>query len=102
MYEKKVRNLIEAELEITHKTVLQDRPYTAVKITAVFEHEEHEAIGFTKVNWPDKWNAEYGIDMAIDKATAKITKRILAAKKEHISWPLYAENVLGIHIHVAA
>ena len=99
MHEKKVREYIESKLIIKNETLWQDCPYTAIKITAVWMAEEFLAYGFTKVCWPDKWNAEYGEQLARDKALAKISKIIVSnlnddEKKAYVD--------LGMKANVAA
>ena len=59
--------------------VWQQRPYTAVRVQV----EEPlmgmmvAGLGFAKVNWPDKWDPEYGRKMALRKAVASIAKRLV-------------------------
>ena len=67
--------------EAMQTQVWQDKPYTAVKVV-VGELEEvaagrlRWAYGFSKVTYPDKWDARYGMELAVDKAIAKIAKEI--------------------------
>ena len=58
--------------------VEQDRPSTLaiVHVNPPLITERVKALGFTKVSRPDKWDAEYGVTLAIEKALAKIAKRL--------------------------
>ena len=70
--------------------VWQDEPWTAVTIDAEsfvvintnwlerFGSSSYPFIehGFSKVCWPDKWDAQRGIDLAVEKAIAKIAKKL--------------------------
>ena len=82
MYEKKAREYIEFNLAIMHETILQDRPCTAIEITTTFFGDDYKAVGFSKVNWPDQWDAEYGVTMARKKALAQISKVIMSKLSE--------------------
>ena len=59
-------------------TVYQDRPWTFVKFEVTFIDVMMETYGFSKVCRPDKWDEEYGIELAITKALYKLAKEILA------------------------
>jgi hypothetical protein len=54
----------------------QRRPYTYVRVHAWYMNKEYWAIGFSKVNWPDAWSEEYGVQMARDHALGDIVKQI--------------------------
>jgi len=58
--------------------VWQDCPCTAAKVLVQIEPDGiwHWSYGFAKVNWPDDWDADYGRDLAIRKAIAKLAKRL--------------------------
>lgn len=86
---KEERERIINSLWISNMQVWQDRPYTAVKVVVYIEipddpydmdgvigYATADAIGFCKVCWPDKWDAEYGIDLAKRKALVKIAKAL--------------------------
>lgn len=74
-YESSYSNVLEVV------DVWQDRPNTAVKIKAnivpiVYRGMKVEAFGFSKVAWPDEWDAAVGVDMAVRKAISKLAKTI--------------------------
>ena len=83
MNKRQKRKDVEEVLRESMQTqVWQDKPYTAVKVVVV-EFEEvaagrlRWAYGFSKVTYPDKWDARYGMELAVDKAVAKIAKEIM-------------------------
>lgn len=55
----------------------QDKPYTAVKVIVRQEGERLWAYGFAKVQYPDEWDGKYGIELALSKAIAKLSKAII-------------------------
>lgn len=72
----KARKELEKRLKETACEVWQDQPNTAVNLYISFGRQPYQAYGFAKVQWPDKWDAEYGVELAKRKARAKIAKRI--------------------------
>jgi len=74
---REVRRRIEEQLEIVEHAIWQDKPYTAVKMIAKFNGAQYERYGFTKVCYPDRWSATYGIELATDKVKSKISKAIM-------------------------
>ena len=83
MNKREQRRQIEKELteRIAETIVWQKKPYTAVKVWACYGKGNsvvrYVEIAFTKVCWPDKWNAEYGVELATCKAIADISRRIV-------------------------
>ena len=60
-----------------HVDMLQKRPSTAVKVTVrMLKYPMAEDIGFSKVCWPDVYDAERGKELAVRKALAEIAKRL--------------------------
>ena len=74
---QKRRRQIEDELQIVHTEVWQGKPYTAVKVDGVWQGMKFTVYGFSKVCRPDKWDPDRGIELATQKAIAKITKEIV-------------------------
>jgi hypothetical protein len=70
------RKEIQAELIIESNEVWQSRPNTAVKVTAHHKGKTYSQVGFSKVNWPDWWNAKRGVQIARGKALVKIARTI--------------------------
>jgi len=57
---------------------MQKRPYTGVNVAAVIPFDDGElftAVGFSKAHWPDKWDPDYGLELAIKKAAADIVRQ---------------------------
>jgi len=78
---KQARAKIEEHIKVVSQEVWQDKPYTAVRIIAKVDDVEFDVVGFAKIQWPDTWDAAYGVRMASDKAVAKITKEVLNSPK---------------------
>ena len=76
------RKKIISNMTITSNDVWQSKPYTAVKVKVWYKgcSDTHEAVGFAKVCWPDKWDADYGVTLAVAKALAQIAKGIAKAR----------------------
>ena len=81
----KLRSLME-------KDIHQDRPWTCVivYIRDFWERFYDEAparasgkprnlreLGFSKAHYPDQWDADYGVELAVDKALHKLAKQIM-------------------------
>ena len=49
------------------------RPNVAVSLWKIDE-EEIQAYGFSKVNWPDCWELDRGIEIALAKAAAQMVR----------------------------
>lgn len=60
----------------------QSRPYTACKITYRSGPRVVVTLGFTKVCYPDKWEAEYGRRLAAKKAAHEAARQAMAAWEE--------------------
>jgi len=54
--------------------VWQDRPSTAVMVIVHYPVEDY-AYGFSKANWPDKWDEMRGYNLAVEKAIGKLARR---------------------------
>ncbi len=69
---------IESNIEV--RSVIQEKPYTAVDV--IFECTDVliPAKGFSKVKWPDEWDKEFGLQLAKKKAISKIYKEWLMLK----------------------
>lgn len=78
--EKLVKDVREGQVDVgpLTLTVWQKRPYTAVRIE--YERQPNEytfvGLGFTKVSWPDKWDEEEGVNIALLKAAAHIWRQL--------------------------
>ena len=56
--------------------VWQKKPNTAVRVIYHGKQSYYD-FGFTKVQYPDTWDAQYGIDLAVKKALAGIARQIV-------------------------
>ena len=56
--------------------VWQQRPSTAVKVEGLYKDNYISAYGFSKVCWPDTWDAGHGIDLAVRKAIAYLAREL--------------------------
>ena len=54
----------------------QKQPYTMV-VVEIYGEEAYDDFAFAKVQYPDEWDADYGVELATRKACAAIAKRIL-------------------------
>lgn len=57
----------------------QESPNTAVRVELSVGGWPHPeiALGFAKVNWPDKWDEKEGQRIALSKAIATIWRRVM-------------------------
>lgn len=76
---RELRLKVRKELQIASVEVWQDKPYTAVKIIGWFGPDgvHHDAVGFSKVRFPDTWDADKGVEIATRKAIGKIVESIV-------------------------
>ena len=74
------RKKIISNMTVTSKEVWQSKPYTAAKVKVWYKgcSDTHEAVGFAKVCY--KWDADYGVTLAVAKALAQIAKGIAKAR----------------------
>ena len=75
-------NLIEQLREnIVHQKIYQKQPWTMVEIDVIYEGHPYTDIGFAKVQYPDKWDAQYGVDLCVNKALASIARTIMDTRE---------------------
>ena len=74
----KATTKVREELEYCIVDVQQKRPYTYVRVEIAYsDNEICEEIAFTKASYPDRWNADYGVELAIDKALADFARAVV-------------------------
>jgi len=73
--------MTEIRENITGVAVHQRQPWTCVVITSIVNGEEREGVGFTKVQWPDAWDAEYGVTLAECKAVADVARQVMGGMR---------------------
>ena len=65
---------------------LQERPWTAVELVCWHpEGGDYRALGFSKANWSDQWNADYRADLAVIRACHSLALKLEAAGVEFVS-----------------
>jgi hypothetical protein len=76
---RKLRKELEQKLntQIVSRSVYQERPYTCIVLEVKTPYGVVKGIGFSKVCYPDRWDAQRGEELAKDKAIAKIAKAVL-------------------------
>lgn len=60
--------------------VMQDCPWTAVHLELMELSDGGgiwNAYGFSKVCYPDEWDEDFGLNLAIEKAASKIAKKLI-------------------------
>ena len=74
-------SLLESEETVTVE-FWQKRPYTACKLTWRSGTRVAIAHGFTKVCYPDRWDADYGRRLAVKKAAHAAVRQAMATWEE--------------------
>jgi hypothetical protein len=82
--------------------VLQKCPYTGVKVEYWYVGRCYSAVGFSKVKWPDEWDEQYGVEMAVKKAAHDIARQICAEEKAFGEPPPGSAVVQGMQTEVVA
>ena len=75
--EREIRDIISLAQETYHVR----RPNVCAELKAFLNGAAHVGIGFSKVNWPDKWDEDTGKWIAARKAAKQILHQIEEAKK---------------------
>jgi len=80
---REMRQNLMAEIRenITGVATFQRQPNTCVVITANVNGQTYEGIGFAKVQWPDDWDAEYGLTLAECKAVADVARQVMGGMR---------------------
>lgn len=74
---RKLRRAVEEELKIEEVEVVQKQPWTMVRVLAIWHGRAYEDHGFSKVCYPDEWDAEEGVRVAKRKAIADIARQVV-------------------------
>jgi hypothetical protein len=76
---RKLRKELEQKLndQIVSRSVYQERPYTCIVLEVKTPYGVVQGIGFSKVCYPDRWNAQRGEELAKDKTITRIAKTIM-------------------------
>lgn len=86
---EKVKEILLKSENIKEEKVLQRCPYTCVSIMFDISSfnlpvKEYNVLGFSKVRYPDVFNAVYGYELAKDKAVTHLAKQIIKMTKPKI------------------
>ena len=89
MTQRELRKMVEALLstQLTSRKVYQRQPWTCVVLRVRVDGplgEEREACGFSKVMYPDAWNAERGVELAEQKALASLAKELIRENPDSV------------------
>ena len=87
MNSRQLRSALQKSLldNTTYVEVFQDCPNTVVRVDIIYRDVPYSAYGFAKVQWPDRWDADYGVKMAVRKAIGKVIRAILRDQPLHES-----------------
>ena len=77
MCKKKAELVDEISPLATHTLTFQKQPYTVVVLELEYGDGYYVAVGFTKVCYPDKWNADYGVQLAASKALHSLARQVM-------------------------
>ena len=83
--------VVEIESNLVKKQVEQCCPYTFVAFEVEFAEKTYRLVGFSKVSWPDVWDSQEGIDMAIRRAVYKFARQITNGKLPKHKFHAYKE-----------
>ena len=75
----KQRNQLIEQLRqnIVYQKAHQKQPWTMVHIRVRHQDLVYTDLGFAKVMYPDTWDAQYGVDLCVNKALASIARTIM-------------------------
>jgi len=81
---KEIRETVELlRKHIQIRDSWQEKPNTFVVMSVYvpFEDKVYSTFGFSKVAYPDKWDKEYGLELATTKALYRLAKQLNKARK---------------------
>jgi hypothetical protein len=71
---KQLLSILDDRAETTQ--FISYRPYTFVALRTWYNNHEYIGYGFSKVCWPDKWDAEEGADRAHRRALIMVLHQV--------------------------
>lgn len=79
MTQRELRKQVEELLKtlVRDKEVYQRQPWTFVLLRVQVNGELREIYDFAKVQYPDRWDAVRGIELAEQKALARLAKELI-------------------------
>ena len=60
----------------SNQTLWQRKPYTCMIVNSSYNGKEYTGFGFSKVCYPDKWDAEEGAERAFRRALIMILHQV--------------------------
>jgi len=66
---------VQSDAKVLHQAQL--RPSTFIHLVYMHTNGHYEGVGFAKIHGSDKWDSQYGYDLARKKAVAHIVRQIL-------------------------
>ncbi len=78
---KVLRTIMEGTKFIRYQTV-QRKPFTVVTVRARHGNYYLTGVGFSKVMWPDRWDADNGIRVAKERARLDVARQVFALVTE--------------------
>ena len=81
--QRKARLKVQLLESMYARRVWQERPWTFIKFRVKIPPgkgngaDSIEVFGFSKANWPDRWSAEYGVELAEKKAIADAVRIVM-------------------------
>ena len=73
----------------------QRRPYTLVTVSAVIDGRVYQTVEASKVMFPDVWDEERGIHVALGKATKRIATAVVAGEGLYEEFELFSAPPLS-------
>ena len=74
---KVLRTILEGTKFMRYQTV-QRKPFTLVTVRARHGNYYLTGVGFSKVMWPDRWDAENGVRVAKERARLDVARQVFA------------------------
>lgn len=86
MTQRELRRQVETLLRglVRDREVYQRQPWTCVVLKVQVDGVLREIYDFTKVQYPDPWDAEYGVELAEKKAIAALAKELVREHGEYV------------------
>ena len=79
---RKVLREIVANTNFIRYQVAQRKPFTVVMVRARHGNSYFTGIGFSKVMWPDRWDADNGKRVAKERARLDVARQVFALLME--------------------
>lgn len=85
MTKRELKRQVESNLrnntDLRNITIRMHRPWIYVEFETTFNtaafHKLYTAWGTAKICWPDRWDVEKGVDLAVNRAFAWTAKKVI-------------------------